>query len=78
LNNPCTGLCIGFHTNDYYDTRKTDRNSFLLGYKRCKECEYYIKDPTIHCPCCHNKLAIRPKNNKRKRILMDKQGIKRY
>jgi len=67
-NGNCKGKCGLSSFRDEYDTTKIDRNAFRLGYKRCRKCQYYIKYEGVWCPCCGEKLAIRPRNAKSKRL----------
>lgn len=81
--NRCKGTCkegglVG------YEIRLTHRNSYALGWLRCRRCEFYIKNVPksdkgyFLCPCCQCILSNKPRNAKHKRILNDKIGVKRY
>lgn len=35
---------------------------YLRGQKYCKTCCIFINFEDVRCPCCHNKLRIKPKN----------------
>jgi hypothetical protein len=68
----CKGYCDNF--DDKYDIRRADRDSFKLGYKRCRQCSYYIRGLESRCPCCQSKLAIKARNATSKRLLRQKSG----
>ena len=65
----CKGVCNEDKFDNIYDIRRTDRDSFKLGYKRCRKCAYYIKGPETRCPCCNSKLAVISRNSTSKRLL---------
>jgi hypothetical protein len=78
LNVTCNSRCSLDDFLNTYETRIADRDSFKLGYKRCRKCEIYIKYDGHRCPCCQNRLASGPKNAKSKRLLNESIGIKRH
>lgn len=45
-----------------YKTKKGGK-TFSIGYKRCKECNYYILFDGSMCPCCNGVLKKKPKNS---------------
>ncbi len=71
----CKGSCILLEFKAEHIMTRVNRNAFKNGFKRCRLCEYYIKDIN-YCPCCGARLAIGPRNAKSKRIL--KAGVVRY
>jgi len=68
MNSMCKGKC-----NDMSEhvTRSSNRGSFRLGYKRCRECEYFILCDDVRCPCCNGLLKSKPSNNKSRRKLRE-------
>lgn len=60
---------------EIHDIRLGNPNSYRLGYRRCTECEYYIKGET-HCPCCRDYLRTKPRNNISKRLYNNLRGSK--
>ncbi len=74
--NQCKGVCKSEKFKEY-DLRYTHRNTYLLGYSRCRRCEFYIKG-LIYCPCCSSILSIKPKNAYSKRLMNERLGVKRY
>lgn len=64
----CKGICKTAKFINEYKTTTKNKNSFKLGYFRCRRCEYYIKGFN-NCPCCGTKLAQVPRNAKSKRLL---------
>lgn len=77
-NSHCTNDCHRVDLAKKHDVRYSHRNSWNEGYKRCRNCEVYIRDGSNKCFCCNRRLAIRPRNAKYKKILQEKQGVKRY
>ena len=69
----CKYLCQREQFKKEFNTTRVNRDSFKLGYSRCRKCEYYIKGFT-YCPCCATRLAIAPRNAKSKRILNENIG----
>ena len=67
MNCRCKGIC---KTPQYRDTHDIimGKNAYRLGYRRCSECEYYIKDMINNCPCCNIILKRKPRNNKSRRL----------
>lgn len=78
LDKNCSGACENSYLIKKHDVRFSHRNSWSEGYFRCRNCEIYIKDGSSKCFCCNRRLAIRPRNAKYKKILQEKQGVKRY
>ena len=74
--NRCKGICKSEQFKKL-DTRRSHRDSYRLGYSRCRRCSYYIKGERF-CPCCKTILSIKPRNVKHKRLLNERLGIKRY
>ena len=68
MRSTCKGKC-----NDMpeYETRAGNRGSFRLGYKRCRECEYFILYDGVRCPCCNGLLKSKPSNNTSRRKLRE-------
>lgn len=64
----CKGHCTTPDFNKKYKTRRIHRDSFKLGYFRCRQCEYYVKGMS-YCACCGTRLAIAPRNARSKRKL---------
>ena len=77
-NRQCSNLCHNPREIKLHDVRFSNHNSWNEGYWRCRHCEVYIKDGSSTCFCCHRRLAIRPRNAKYKKILQERQGVKRY
>jgi hypothetical protein len=44
---PCRNICI-----DYKATRQEHGSYYGNGYKRCNECELFLKWAGAKCPCC--------------------------
>ena len=63
----CIGLCDQKSFEDVNDIRRVDRNSFRLGYFRCRPCDFYIRTEGVRCPCCESRLARSPRNARSKR-----------
>lgn len=74
----CQGLCQDSRYMKKHDVRHSDKDSWYMGYFRCRHCEIYIKDGTTYCFCCSRRLAIRPRCAKSRRMLVEKLNIKRY
>jgi len=72
----CKGICTSI-IMDGYQTRKKNKDAYLLGWKRCRICQIYIKGISI-CVCCKNILASKPRDLKNRNILNKKLGMIRY
>jgi hypothetical protein len=59
INLACKGFC-----SEYKETKTNPKNSgmYQLGYKRCSECESFMKWNGTHCPCCGTRLRSKPKS----------------
>lgn len=77
-NRDCSNHCHDPRQMKLHDVRLSHRNSWNLGYWRCRNCEVYIKDGKPTCFCCSRRMAIRPRNAKSRRMLVDSLDIKRY
>ena len=77
MNCRCKGLCKMTQfkvTNEI----KMGGESYRLGYRRCGQCEYYIKTVANHCSCCGEILKRKPRNNKSRQLyndVMNKQDL---
>lgn len=60
-----------------FDVRYSNKDSFKMGYGRCRECGIFIKEFTW-CPCCSSRISFRPKNNIAKRKFNEARNIVRY
>jgi len=75
----CKGVC------DTWKTPKITKSPFNE-YYRCRRCQIWVKHrdcwitetETSRCPCCHGRLALKPRLNARKRDYMEKLGVRRY
>ena len=76
--NICHGNCDVIDFKEKYNTRKSHKNSYRLGYKRCRICDMYIKHNDNRCPCCRSLLATNPKNNKTRREKLEQLQVHRY
>ena len=56
----CKGFCV---VEGQLVTKKSVRGD-KDGFKRCSQCELYIKWDGLFCPCCKRKFKISPRNNK--------------
>jgi len=73
MNCRCKGSCRLDQFKETYDTRVMNGYSYRLGYGRCSECEYYIKEVN-YCPCCGDNLRYKPRNNKSRRLYNESMG----
>ena len=46
-----------------YDVRISNRDSYIMGYYRCRSCNIYIKCDSNRCPCCNTLMAVKARNN---------------
>jgi hypothetical protein len=61
-------------------------NTPFKEYYRCRSCQIWVKHKdcwvvkkeTNRCPCCHGRVAFKPRLNERKREYMKKLGVRRY
>jgi len=77
MNCRCKGSC---KLSQFKATNeiKMGGEAYRLGYRRCSECEYYIKTVANHCSCCGEILKRKPRNNKSRQLynnVMDKQDL---
>jgi|21_taG_2_1085346.scaffolds.fasta_scaffold75866_2 hypothetical protein len=72
MNSKCKGTCDKITE---YETRNGVRGSYKMGFKRCRECEYFIMIDSIRCPCCNGILKARPRNNTCRRNLRESQTL---
>lgn len=54
----CKGIC-----SRYDKTGGGKQSAYSLGYKRCSECDLYIRFDGSRCPCCHYPLRSKRRNN---------------
>ena len=52
----CKGICI-----KYDRIGGGNQSAYKLGYKRCSECNTYIRFSGSLCPCCHYRLRSKKK-----------------
>lgn len=52
----CNGVC-----NRYKAFKKSGKDWFKPGVKRCNMCEIFIEFEGNVCPCCNSRLSTRPK-----------------
>ena len=67
MNCRCKGVCKMSQFKVDNDI-KMGGGSYRLGYRRCSECEYYIKTIDNRCQCCGDNLKRKPRNNKSRRL----------
>ena len=67
MNCRCKGTC---KMNEFKVANdiKMGGKSYRLGYRRCSQCEYYIKTTENKCTCCHDILKRKPRNNKARQL----------
>jgi hypothetical protein len=58
---PCRNICTS-----YKATRQEHGSYYSNGYKRCNECELFLKWSGAKCPCCGKVLRTRPHNTRLK------------
>jgi hypothetical protein len=68
----CKGICI-----NYKATKPQDSRRYVWGQKRCQICSMWMKWEGVFCPCCHNKLRIKPKKMQNKETIFSKIAISR-
>ena len=67
----CKGICSQFVKKK---TNYKNSGMYLLGYKRCSECECFMECNGPNCPCCGYKFRIKPRNkNGRNQIKIKKE-----
>ena len=66
LGNFCKGIC------KFYKAHKNEQSKgyYSEGYRRCMECEMFLKWTGTKCPCCGRILRMRPHNNQCKSKLL--------
>ena len=61
----CKGFCEGF------SKEKVTKRLPFLKFSRCRTCAIWIKNKDVldkvRCPCCHGRVATRPRLNSHKR-----------
>lgn len=67
---PCKGMCKRYKVNKPYNN-----NRYILGQKRCQTCTIWVKWEGIFCPCCHQKLRIKPRKMQNKETLNSKISL---
>jgi hypothetical protein len=63
----CKGICVRHRA-----LKPGSGKRYLIGQKRCNECEIFIEWQGSNCPCCSYRLRTKPRNRKLKLILLDK------
>ena len=58
-----------------YEPKKRVTNAGEKGYRRCSNCEVYLKYQGIFCPCCSNRMKVSPNNNKSRKKVSEKRFI---
>ena len=56
-------VCKGICSNPIYEKKKSVRGAYKLDYKRCTQCDIFIKWDGIFCPCCNNRMKHSPKKS---------------
>ena len=60
-----------------YKPKKTVRGAAEKGYRRCSNCEVFLKYQGVYCPCCSNRMKVTPNNNKARQKVREKRLISR-
>ena len=65
----CKGYCT---VNNLLNTEKPDNwRAPFASHSRCRKCEVWIRHGVFYkdnrCPCCHGKLAMKPRLNQNKK-----------
>ena len=69
----CKGNCVQYKAKK----SKSITGHYVLGHKRCSECEMFIQWEGNHCPCCGIILRTRPKSTSaRYQLLLIRQSKK--
>lgn len=66
----CKGICL-----NYEKKKTTIKNSgmYILGYKRCSECERFMEWKGANCPCCGYKFRTKPRNKNGRNQIKNKK-----
>lgn len=56
----CKGICL-----QHKAIKPKDKiGRYSSGQKRCNKCDIYLYWSGIGCPCCNNRLRVKPKSSK--------------
>ena len=58
-----------------YKPKKTVRGAAEKGYRRCSNCEVFLKYQGVYCPCCSNRMKVTPNNNKARQKVREERLI---
>jgi hypothetical protein len=58
-----------------YEPKKTVRGAAEKGYRRCSNCEVFLKYQGVYCPCCSNRMKVTPNNNKARQKVREERLI---
>jgi len=67
----CKGWCNRFEfTSEKLEIKpfKSSGGFYNQGFKRCGQCNVYMKLKNVFCPCCGRKLQVRPPYSKHKHL----------
>ena len=52
----CKGLCTRYKVQKRYGVGR-----YVSGQKRCQICEVFVDWPELWCPCCRQRLRLKPR-----------------
>jgi len=71
----CKGICLN------YEKKKINvknNGMYILGYKRCSECECFMDWKGANCPCCGYKFRIKPRNKNGRNQIKNKKEFEEF
>lgn len=56
INMACKGLCTRYKAQKLYGVGR-----YISGQKRCQICEVFVNWSGLWCPCCRQRLRLKPR-----------------
>jgi len=59
MSSQCKGLCVSYVVKILFNEKYYDNNRVF-----CRQCERFMKIPTVRCPCCKSSVRYRPRSKR--------------
>lgn len=69
MRGSCRGICSEYKAKY---TPSTGSGRYYNGQKRCQTCDIFIQVEGLRCPCCNQRLRMKPRNSKFKERYREK------